>query len=82
MKLLPLRHKIVVELDPEAPRTTASGLHLGDSTTHLRWGTVEAIGEDVTAVQVGDRALVNQLLGQSVMGKLLLPETAVVGVQV
>lgn len=81
MNLIPLRHKIVVQLDPDAPRTTASGLHLGETATHLRWGTVERIGEDVTQVQEGDRALVNVLLGQEVMDRLLLPETAVVGVK-
>lgn len=80
MKLIPLRHKLVVQLDPDGPRTTASGLYLGDRTTHLAWGTVESVGEGVTAVAPSDRVLVNTLLGQEVMGKLLLPEAAVVGV--
>jgi co-chaperonin GroES (HSP10) len=82
VKIIPLRHKIVVALDPVEARTTASGLHLGESATHLQWGEVLAIGDEVTAVSVNDRVLVNTLLGQDVAGNLVLPDTAVIGTKV
>ena len=82
MKILPLRHKVVVQLDPPNVRTTASGLYLGNDTTHLAWGEVTAIGEEVSTVAVGDRVLVNTLLGQHVGDRLILPDVAVIGTQV
>lgn len=77
--LVPLGTKLVVTLIPDGPRTTASGLHLGDSTTHLQWGTVTAIGPEVTLAHVGDVVLVNVLVGQEVHGQLILPETGLYG---
>lgn len=47
------------------------------SGSHLRWGRLEAIGEESHLV-AGQRVLVNVLLGDEVDGRLVVPDRAVV----
>ena len=80
MNIIPLRNFVLVELsDEDAP--SASGLTLvkleRDPSTQA---VVLAIGPEVRDTRVGQRVIVSRLQGINVDGRVLLAESAVLGV--
>jgi len=77
VKITPLRDMLLVRLDPPVVRRGALVLvrEVPRSTVPA---VVEAVGGEVRDVIVGERVVVNTLLGTQVGGLLLIPESGVV----
>ncbi len=79
----PLGRHVVVTLAPEAERSTVLTVVKQYSDT-ARSGTVQAIGPEVTRVQVGDQVWLSTLAGTELgLGQeqtLVLPETSILAI--
>lgn len=74
MKIQPLHDMVLVEVEPaEEPQ----GLIIQATQHHVCPATITAVGERVRFTSIGQRVLVNTLLGQAIGDQLLVPESAI-----
>lgn len=78
MRITPLRNMVLVTLDETSERRTESGLALVELAKQpSMYATVEAVGPEVREARVGARVVVSRLQGIEVLGRVLLPEGAI-----
>jgi len=74
VKIQPLHDMVLVEVEePETPQ----GIIIQTETQHVCPARIIEVGERVRFTSVGQRVLVNTLLGQAIGEQLLVPESAI-----
>lgn len=77
MRITPLRNMVLVRLEDTQERVAGGVVLVELAKQPSMYATVEAVGPEVRDAQVGARVIVSRLQGIEVLGRVLLPEGAI-----